>query len=178
MKKIYEISNPMLESAMELIKKNNTPANSKIFIDELLHAKLLAQVIITPAPVFDEDGKPKLTPDHKIQMPMVTAANGKKYFEACTNIAEMRRMKIVGHANIIPFGFKEYMMMLAQAKDTCDGMVINPHSTGLVLNKETMVAIFGSLAKKEGAGKKTEAPESQAEAAEKQTEVSEDKQEA
>lgn len=163
MNKIVKISNPMLIGAMELVKKNNTPENCKVFIDEMLHAKFLSPVIITPTPALDENGKAKLSPESKISVPMLTAGEGKRFFMVFTDLGEMKKINTEGYMSVLPFTFKDYAAMIAQADETCQGLIINPYSNGLVVNKEMIASIMNSM-------KKPEAAKTQAEAAEKQPE--------
>ena len=65
--KMMQISNPMLIGAMELLKKDKSPESVKVFMDEVLHARFLAPVVITPEPEVGEDGKVKLTEENKIE---------------------------------------------------------------------------------------------------------------
>ena len=65
--KMMQISNPMLIGAMELLKKDKSPESVKVFMDEVLHARFLAPVVITPEPEVGEDGKVKLTEENKKQ---------------------------------------------------------------------------------------------------------------
>ena len=60
--KMMQVSNPMLIGAMELLKKDKSPESIKMFMDEVLHARFLAPVVITPEPEVGEDGKVKIDP--------------------------------------------------------------------------------------------------------------------
>ena len=148
-KKMKPITNPMLIGAMELVKKNKSPENLKVFMDELLHAKMISPIVITPPPAVDENGKAKLTPENKISVPMLPGPEGKKYFMAFTDMDEIKKMKTNGPVNILGFGFREYAAMIAQAEDKCDGLVINPGSGGPIVNKAMVAAIMKSVLKKD-----------------------------
>ncbi len=146
--KMMYIANPMLIGAMELVKKNKSPENLKVFMDELLHAKLLSPVVITPPPTVDENGKAKLTAENKISVPMLPGPDGKKFFMAFTDMGEIKKLKADGNMNILGFNFQDYAVMIAQADDKCDGLVINPQSNGPVVNKAMIAAIMNSIMKK------------------------------
>ena len=145
--KMMLISNPMLIGAMELVKKNKSPENLKVFMDELLHAKLLSPVVITPPPAVDENGKAKLTKENKISVPMLSGPDGKKFFMAFTDMNEVKKLK-AENLNIFGFNFQDYAMMIAQADDKCDGLVLNPQSNGPIVNKAMVAAIMESVMKK------------------------------
>ena len=116
----------------------------KVFMDELLHAKLLSPVVITPPPAVDENGKAKLTKENKISVPMLSGSNEKKYFMAFTDMNEVKKLK-AENLNIFGFNFQDYAMMIAQADDKCDGIVINPQSNGPLVNNAMVAAIMNPV---------------------------------
>ena len=146
--KMKFISNPMLIGAMELVKKNKSPENLKVFMDELLHARLISPIVITPPPTIDENGKAKLTEENKISIPMIPGPDDKKYFMAFTDMEELKKLKAKGSINVLPFGIKDYAVMMANAADKCDGIAINPTSNGPVVNKAMVAAIMSKVVKK------------------------------
>lgn len=146
--KMKFISNPMLIGAMELVKKNKSPENLKVFMDELLHARLISPIVITPPPTIDENGKAKLTEENKISIPMIPGPDGKKYFMAFTDMEELKKLKAKGSINVLPFGIKDYAVMMANAADKCDGIAINPTSNGPIVNKAMVAAIMSKVIKK------------------------------
>ena len=174
--KMKLISNPMLIGAMELVKKNKSPENLKVFMDELLHARLISPIVITPPPVVDENGKAKLTEENKISIPMLPGPDDKKYFMAFTDIEELKKLKTKGPVNVLPFTIKDYAVMMVNAADKCDGIAINPSSNGPIVNKAMVAAIMSKVVKKpaEKADEQTaQQPENTAEAqAENTTEES------
>lgn len=149
MSKKLEFGNPMLVGAMELVKKNNTPANRKVFADELLHAFLLVPVVVTPEPEMDEKGRVKLTPESKMNMFMLPGPEEKKYFVVFTDMEEMKAFKPKGHITILPVRFKELAAMVAKTEEGCDGIMINPFSVGMVVNKISMNVINNMKGKPE-----------------------------
>jgi len=140
MNNIVKISNPMLVGAMSLLKKNSKPENYKLFVDELLHATLLAPVLITPPPEVDENGKPRVTKENKMIFPMLKDKGEKRYFAVYTDLNEMREMKMEGYVTVIPVTFKSMAAMAMVAPQGCDGIAINPHNqreTQLLYYKDT-----------------------------------------
>lgn len=146
--KMNFIANPMLIGAMELVKKNKSPENLRVFMDELLHARLLSPIIITPPPALDENGMAKITAESKISIPMIPGPEDKKYLIAFTDPIELKKMKVDASLNVLPFGIKDYAAMIAKTEDKCDGLVINPGSRGPIVNKAMIAAIMGKVVKK------------------------------
>lgn len=146
--KMNFIANPMLIGAMELVKKNKSPENLRVFMDELLHARLISPIIVTPPPALDENGMAKLTSESKISIPMLPGPEDKKYLIAFTDPAELKKMKVDTSLNVLPFGIKDYAVMIAKTEDKCDGLVINPGSRGPIVNKAMIAAIMSKVVKK------------------------------
>lgn len=138
MSKIQFIANPMLISAMELIKKDKSLSSYKVFIDEMKHATFLSPVIVSKAPVNPEEGE-----GNRITAPMLTGADGKRYFMAFTDVTELNKIKKDKKAslNVIPADFKDYAVMVAKADENCNGFIINPFSNGPMVGKELIAKI-------------------------------------
>lgn len=147
--KLRMISNPMLVASMSLVTKDNSEANKKVFIDELKRSTLLVQLYITPEPIMDETGKPKLAPDSKFNIPVVNM-HGKKYFAVYTDLGEIRGVKTDGKLCIVPHGIKQLAKMVVQAKGDIEGIIINPTGSAVVLDAATIGGIFNYLSKTEG----------------------------
>ena len=150
MNNIVKISNPMLVGAMALLKKKNSPENRKLFVDELLHAKLLAPMIIIPPPEVDEDGKRKIAKDSKMTFPMMKSNDDKRFFTVFTDLNEMRQLKAEGYLSVIPVSFKSMGEIMLASGEGCNGIAINPHGESVVLNRKYVEEIVGPLKKEEG----------------------------
>lgn len=149
MNNIIKISNPMLVGAIALLKKKNSSDNRKLFTDELLHAKLLAPVVITPPPAVDENGKRTFTEDNKMTFPMLKGNDEKRYFTVFTDINEMRQVKAEGYLTVIPVTFKSMADLVIASDETCSGVIINPYGESVALNRPYIDATFGEPKKAE-----------------------------
>ena len=125
MKGIKPITNPMLTGAMELMKASDTVEHRQMFIGEMIHAKFLSPVVINPQPVPDENGISKIDKDAKIQVPMLTAPDGKHFFMAFTDLDELQKWNKEGGQQIFGFSFADYVGMIRNAKENCNGFIIN-----------------------------------------------------
>ena len=141
MKGFRPITNPMLTGAMELMKSSDTIEHREMFVGEMLHAKFLSPVVIDPLPEADENGISKIAKDARIQLPMLTAPDGKHFFMAFTDLDELQKWNKEGGQQIFGFDFADYVGMIRNAKDTCNGFVINPYSHNVVLPSEFVEAI-------------------------------------
>ena len=140
--KMKFISNPMLVGAMELVKKNKSQENLKLFMDELLHARLISPIIITPPPTIDENGKAKLTEENKISIPMIPGPDDKKYFMGYTDMEEVNKWTSQPKHQMIAFKFADYVHMLLKPDCEVNGIVINPFDHNLVITKDMVLAML------------------------------------
>ena len=142
--KMRPVTNPMLVGAMELLRAEDTPEHRNLVMQEIAHAKFLSPVTIDPKPVPDENGSVKITTEHKIQLPMLTAGE-KHFFMAFTDMRELKQWK-EPNPTIFGFTMKDYINMLQGAGDTCDGIVINPFGNNMVLSKDLIENVFARRA--------------------------------
>lgn len=132
--KVKPVTNPMLVGAMELLRAEDTPEHRRLVMEEIMHAKFLSPVTVEPKPVPDENGLTKITAEHKIQLPMLTAGD-KHFFMAFTDMSELKQWK-EPNPTIFGFTFNDYINMMRSAGETCDGVAINPFGNNLVLSKD------------------------------------------
>ena len=131
--KMKPVSNPMLVGALELLKAENTPEHRKLVMEEVVHAKFLAPVMVDPAPVLNENGVSTIAPNSKINMPMLSTPDGKHFFMAFTDVSELQKWKKEENQQVFAFDFKHYLNMLATENSASDGIVINPFGHNLLL---------------------------------------------
>lgn len=138
--KAKPVTNPMLVGAMELLRAEDTPEHRKLVMEEIMHAKFLSPVTIDPKPVPDENGMTKITAEHKIQLPMLTAGE-KHFFMAFTDMGELKQWK-EKNPTIFAFTFNDYINMMMSAGSTCDGVVLNPFGNNMVLTRDLIENAF------------------------------------
>lgn len=144
------VSNPMLVGAIELLKAEDTPEHRNMFVGELQRASLIAPALVDPEPVKDEEGKLKITPGSKVQFPMLTAPDGKKFFVGFTDMTEYEKWQEKNKA--LPFfamRFEDYagMMFRKDAQGNMSpalGFVVNPYGANLVVPKEMVAGIMAA----------------------------------
>lgn len=132
--RVKPVTNPMLVGAIEVLRAEDTMEHRRMVIEELTHATLLSPVVITPEPVPGEDGVPRITPEHNVKVPMISA-DGKNFFMAFTDLGELHKWQKGKAQSVFGFRFSDYLNMIQGAGDTCDGLAINPAGNNLVLSK-------------------------------------------
>lgn len=136
------ISNPMLIGSIQVMKDDPSEEHKSMFIDEMMKAKFLSPVIITPKPEKDENGKLKLSQTNKFQFPMLTAQDGKHYFMAFTDRMELKKTHNKEEDNnVCILTIEDYMGMILQKDCDAAGYVINPFGENIIVPREMLVAL-------------------------------------
>lgn len=149
------VSNPMLVGAIEVMKAENTPEHRNLVINEAMKANFLAPVVITPMPEPDEKGDVRLTSEHKIQFPMLTAPDGKHFFMAYTDRTELKKWKDEENQQTFAMTFDDYAGMLFK-KDAqgnmspASGFVINAYGGNIVITREMAASLMAAKMSRNG----------------------------
>lgn len=145
------VSNPMLAGSIELMKAEDTPEHRNMFVVELTKALLLSPAIVDPAPEEDAQGNYRLAPGSKVQFPMLSAPDGKKFFMAFTDRREYQAWQEKNQK--LPYfalKFEEYAAMLLGrtpgGSSQAAGFVINPFGANIVVPKEMAAAVMAARA--------------------------------
>lgn len=141
------IINPMLCGTIELMRNDDTAEHRKMFLDEVVKARFLCPAVINPPLKPDENGMARLTPESKVQFPMLSTPEGKQLFMAYTDMDELKKWKSeVENQPTLVLTFDDYAgMMLHQNQEgnpnPAVGVVINPYSSNIILNRELISQI-------------------------------------
>lgn len=146
------VSNPMLVGSIELMKEEDTPQHRNMFLGELMKAELMSPAMVEPAPEEGEDGKRQILPGSKVQFPMLSAPDGKKFFMAFTDAREYEKWK-QKNPDLPFFALKiqDYAAMLVRKDaqgNVCPalGLVINPFGANIVMPKEMLIQMLSARA--------------------------------
>ena len=148
MKLKKSVSNPMLVGSMELLKADDTKEHLTMFLTELQKAELLAPALIDPAPLEEEEGEQKILPGSKVQFPMLSASDGKRYFMGFTDEGEYRLWEEKNQpCSTFALKFDDYIgLMMRKNADgqmsNVQGIIVNPYGANLVLNKDLLANIM------------------------------------
>ena len=149
------VSNPMMVGSIELLKAEDTPEHRQMFLDELQKAKFLCPVVIDPVPVPDENGRVTIARDAKVQFPMLSTEDGRKFFMAFTDWTELKRWRDEENQQTFAMNFDDYAGMLLR-KDAQGnispalGFVINPFGGNIVVTREMVASMIAAKLKAAG----------------------------
>ncbi len=154
------VSNPMLVGTIELLKEEDTPDHRNMFVAELTKASFLAPAVIDPEPVEDAGGKLTIAGNSRIQFPMLTAPDGKKFFMAFTDASEYDKwQEKTRPLPTFSLRFDDYAAMLfhKNSDGTASqglGFVINPAGCNIIVPREmvaNIIAVRAAAAKQQAA---------------------------
>ena len=149
------VSNPMMVGSIELLKAEDTPEHRQMFLDELQKAKFLSPVVIDPVPVPDENGRVTIARDAKVQFPMLSTEDGRKFFMAFTDWTELKRWRDEENQQTFAMNVADYAGMLLR-KDAQGnispalGFVINPFGGNIVVTREMVASMIAAKLKAAG----------------------------
>ena len=149
------VSNPMMVGSIELLKAEDTPEHRQMFLDELQKAKFLSPVVIDPVPVPDENGRVTIARDAKVQFPMLSTEDGRKFFMAFTDWTELKKWRDEENQQTFAMNFDDYAGMLLR-KDAQGnispalGFVINPFGGNIVVTREMVASMIAGKLKAAG----------------------------
>lgn len=149
------VSNPMMVGSIELLKAEDIPEHRQMFLDELQKAKFLSPVVIDPVPVPDENGRVTIARDAKVQFPMLSTEDGRKFFMAFTDWTELKRWRDEENQQTFAMNFDDYAGMLLR-KDAQGnispalGFVINPFGGNIVVTREMVASMIAAKLKAAG----------------------------
>lgn len=144
------VSNPMLVGAIELMKAEDTPEHRNMFVAELAKAGFLSPALVEPAPAENAEGKLAIAPGSKVQFPMITGAEGVKFFPAFTDIGEYEKWQEKNQK--LPFfalKIEDYAAMILRRDpkgNICPalGMVINPLGANMIIPREMLAGMMSA----------------------------------
>ncbi len=138
------VSNPMLIGAIEVMKADPSAEHKNLFINEMMKGKFLSPVVITPEPTKNEEGEYKITPENRIQFPMLTAPDGKHYFMAFTDKMELDKWKKDEEIFTFALTVDDYAHMSLDPNGLSAGYVINPYGANIVIIKEMLTSLMAA----------------------------------
>lgn len=145
------VSNPMLMGAIELMKAEDTPEHRNLFMDEVTKASFLSPAIIEPEPKENEEGELFIEKGSRVQFPMLSTNDGKRFFMAFTEEREYEKWVEKAPKKFPTFAltFDDYAAMILRKDpqgNICPalGVVINPYGENVILPREMLAGVMSS----------------------------------
>ena len=146
------VSNPMLMGTIELLRDDDTPDHRNMFVEELIKGNFLSPALIDPEPTANAEGKITIVSGSKVQFPMLTAPDGKKFFMAFTDALEYDKwQEKTKPLPTFALKFDDYAAMLFHKSGEENaaqafGFVINPAGCNIIVPKGMVGSIMAMRA--------------------------------
>ena len=108
----------------------------------------LSRVVIDRVPVPDENGRVTIARDAKVQFPMLSTEDGRKFFMAFTDWTELKRWRDEENQQTFAMNFDDYAGMLLRSPAL--GFVINPFGGNIVVTREMVASMIAAKLKAAG----------------------------
>ena len=132
------VKNPRLAKLFEIMSQNRTVEIMNQVYQEIAEgARFLSVIALSEEPVRQEDGSSALKKESLMQFPLLATTEGKAFFPAFIDWAELGKWKGMEEPKTLVLGFDDYVAMLMQ-NETAAGIVINPFGHGMVLEREML----------------------------------------
>lgn len=119
-----ELNNFRLKVFLKEVKENKTESVVNMVFEEIvMRARFISPVLRSE--------------NDKVQMPILVSPEGKHFYAMFTDKEEFENWESVKVSDTMMFTFDDYASMIAQNEQVA-GVVLNPFSDNLVLNRATM----------------------------------------
>lgn len=129
------VTNPRIQGLMRQAAGNPTEEIMNLVYEELaMNARLLSAMLLTHEPVQNENGTATFEQDTKMQLPLLTAPDGSKYYPAFTDWQELNKWHEILEPRTLLLTLEDYVALVLRNKDT-KGIVINPFGENMMVDR-------------------------------------------
>lgn len=144
------VYNPMLMGSVQLMRAEDTPEHRNMFIGELVKASLQAPALIDPAPAEDAEGKLTIAPGSRIQFPLLSTPDGRRFYMGFTDPVEYNKWA-EKNKNMYFFALKldDFLGMMFRKdsqgqENPALGLVLNPLGDNIIIPREMLAGIMAA----------------------------------
>lgn len=129
------VNNPRIQGLMRQAAGNPTEEIMNLVYEELaMNARFLSVMMLSKEPVQKEDGTAVFEQDSVMQLPLLTAPDGGKFYPAFTDWNELSKWREILEPKTLLLNFDDYVALTLRNEDI-KGMVINPFSENMMVER-------------------------------------------
>ncbi len=133
-----EHDNFRLKVLLKELKENRSESVTNMTFQEIvMNARFVSPVLLSKQPIQNGDGTATFTEDTTIRMPMLTSADGKGFYAMFTDKEEFAKWESVKGTDTVLLAFDDFAALIEKNEEAA-GVVLNPFSDNLVLNRVTV----------------------------------------
>ena len=142
------VNNPELKEAIKAAKQNPSTETTVRLLNEVVKARLLAQVSMDRDPEYDAKiNEVILEKDTQISFELIKSGNGDLYYPVFTDGPEMKKCEIDKDQHSLIVNFDDLAAMLLQPQNAVAGFVINPMIDNICFSTEMIAAMKKDMEK-------------------------------
>lgn len=132
------VTNPRIKGLMRQAVGNPTEEIMNLIYEEFaMNTRFISAMILSEEPNVNEQGMAEFKEGTTMQLPLLTAPAGSKYYPAFTDMQELEKWEDMKDAKTVLLSFDEYVSMVLQQEET-SGMVVNPFSENMIVEKQLL----------------------------------------
>lgn len=129
------VTNPRIQGLMRQAAGNPTEEMMNLIYEELaMNARFLSAIMVTHEPVKKEDGTATMEQGTTMQLPLLTAPDGSKYYPAFTDWSELNKWHEILEPKTLLLSLEDYVALVLKNEDT-KGIVINPFGENMMVDR-------------------------------------------
>lgn len=130
-----EVANPRIKGLMRQASKTPSEEIMNLVYEEIaMNARFTSVILLSEEPVPNGDGTATFREGATMQLPLLTAPNGTRFYAAFTDKEELGKWQDMVEPKTVLLSFDDYVALVSRNEET-SGIVINPFSENLMLEQ-------------------------------------------
>ena len=133
-----EVTNPRIKGLMRQAAKAPTEEMMNLLYEEIaMNARFTSVILLSEEPVPNGDGTATFQEGATMQLPLLTAPDGARFYPAFTDKVELARWKEMKEPKTVLLSFEDHVALVLKSEETT-GIVINPFSENMMLDQKIL----------------------------------------
>lgn len=133
-----DITNPRIKGLMRQAALTCTEEMMNLVYEEMaMNARMISVILLSEEPVGNEDGTATFKDGTVMQLPLLTAPDGTRFYPAFTDKTELGKWEDMENPKTVLLALEDYVALAVRSEETA-GIVINPFSENLMLDRKML----------------------------------------
>lgn len=132
------ITNPRIKGLMRQAAGAPTEEMMNLVYEEFaMNARFISVILLSEEPITNEDGTATFKEGATMQLPLLTAPDGSRFYPAFTDKEEMAKWQDMKEPKTVLLSLHDYVALVMKNEDT-KGIVVNPFSENMMMDKKIL----------------------------------------
>lgn len=132
------ITNPRIKGLMRQAAGAPTEEMMNLIYEEFaMNSRFISVILLSEEPVPNEDGTAVFNEGATMQLPLLTAPDGSRFYPAFTDKEEMAKWQDMKEPKTVLLSLHDYVALVMKNEDT-NGIVVNPFSENMMVDKKIL----------------------------------------